>query len=147
YVSLLILRSVPRVRAGGEADVGEEDNARRAHDASPTEVAELASGVRRNEWMPVGGLHEHETEADDEEHDRQLQKHDEVVEASRLLDADHEQRRHQADENDRRDVDHTVAEHVATGIADLPGREGNRLVRCWIDAERGPHQIVSAFDA
>ena len=48
------LRFLRRGRDRVESDVGEEDDARAAQNAAPSEVAEM-SGVRRDEGMPVRG--------------------------------------------------------------------------------------------
>ena len=133
HVLLRILRLLRRGRDGVESDIGEEDDARRANDARPAELAEGA-GVRRNERVPVRGVHVQEAEADHEQHDRDLHVHDHVVEPRRLLDADDEQNRHRDDERDGGQID-DAARYARQRVRALHRERRRHERRRQIDAE------------
>ena len=84
--------------------------------------------VRRDERVPVGGVHEARRERDEEQDHRDLHEDDDGVEPRRLLDAADEQRR------DREDDEH--GGHV---------EDGARRSKCSLLAPRATGALVHAF--
>jgi hypothetical protein len=85
-------------------DVGKEDKARPTHDARPAKFAPVPR-VGRDEGMPVGGIDGPNGADDEEEHDRELDENDDVVEAGRFLDPDDQHRGDKSDDEDGGEVE------------------------------------------
>ena len=105
HVPLRVLGLLRRGAHRVEADVGEEDHAGAGHHPAPAEGAPDRQPVgthclRRNERVPVGRVHRVDRADDEEQHHRDLHDHDHVVDVGRLLDADHQQRGDDRDDDD-----------------------------------------------
>ena len=98
---------------GVEPDVGEEHESRAAQHAGDAVSAPLTR-VRRDERLVVGRVDVSQADRDDQQNDRDLEDHDQVVDARRLLDADHEDGGHQDDDKDGREIEPRARE-VETG--------------------------------
>ena len=59
------------------------------------------ASARRNERMPVSGIHGVSRADDEEQHDCYFYKHNDVVDVRRLANPDYQQKRHDRDNNDR----------------------------------------------
>ena len=107
-MSLRILRLLCRGRHRIESYIREEHHRRASHYTAPTVVA-IHAGIGWNERVPVCLIHIHEAEPDHQQHDRELEDDDEIIEPRRFLDADHEKSGHQGDEDDRWQIDDRAA--------------------------------------
>ena len=135
HVALRVARLLGRGRDGVEADVGEEDDRRRARDA-----AEAVGRERR----PVVGLHVERPDDHEEGDDDQLERHHRRVQPGALVDAPHEHPRDQGHDQEGRQVEQDVhAEHdrrlrvgLRRALDDDPERGGIDAAR-----RRGRHVV------
>ena len=84
------------MRGGGDrikADVGEEHQSRASQNAGPPIGAPLAC-VGGNEGMPVRSINVAHSHKDDQKDDGQLERHNEVIDGCRFLNADDQDRGH-----------------------------------------------------
>ncbi len=104
HVALRPARLLGAVRDRVEPDIGDEHDGGAAHDAAHAKFAESAA-VGRNEGVPVGGVHVEGAEADEGQHDRELDRDHDVVQPRRFPGAADQQRRDQHHDGRRRQVD------------------------------------------
>ena len=71
-----------------ETNVREKHNPGALHDAAPAEMPARA-GARRDERMPVGGIHRVSCADDEHQHDRHFNKHNDIIDCRRFANADH----------------------------------------------------------
>ncbi len=104
HVAAGVLRFLGGGADGIESEVGEEDDARSAQDASPSEVAPFAGGGR-NEGMPVRRMDGVGRPGDEEEDDGELDVDDDVVRHRRFLDAEDQDGGGETDDEDGGEIE------------------------------------------
>ena len=94
----------------------------------------MAGGALRDKWVPVGRIDVREPESDHEQNDGDLDEDDDVIEARRLLDPDHEQEGDQGDQDDSREVEHAAGNAMDRARLRIPYERGlaerQRAVEC-----------------